>query len=219
MSAPIPASALDIQVDALLQQLEADRDRRCAALRESADTQAREITRAARADALNALRKAVAQERARMDQGLRQAEARAEIEARRREQRESQALLEHMWSEIGAAIERRWRDPDQRSTWFEAALAQAQTLIQGRPWVIEHGAGWPAGEHGGWEDRARRRGASSVQWALDAKEYAGLRIRAEGVCIDATVTGLLVQRPEIESTFLAAYLASAVNTATEHPHS
>ena len=36
---------------------------------------------------------------------------------------------------------------------------------------------------------------------------AGLRIRATGVCFDATVAGLLAHHDEIESAFLADYLA------------
>jgi len=204
----IPESALAIQTEALLQQVASDRERRCAALRAAADSQSRQIVASARADALKNMRQAIAQERARIDQGLRQAEARAEIGARRQEQRESQVLLVHMWAESTGVLERRWRDPAHRRAWIEATMAAAGTLLAGRAWVVERGE-WPQSERAEFEKRARAQGAAAVDWRFDAGVRAGLRIRAERACIDTTVPGLLVQRYEVESTFLAEYLAMA----------
>ena len=215
MNAAAPASALALQVEALLQRVTRDSEQRCTALRVAADLQARQITAAARGEALANVRTAIAQERSRIEQELRQAEASADLEARRHEQRQSQALLTAMWSEIAAALETRWRNPTQRRAWLDAALAEAGALLAGRAWSIEHGAGLPDAERGELELLARLHGSGAVAWRLDASAQAGVLIRAERVCIDATVPGLLVQRDEVESWFLAAYLAPDTTSGPE----
>jgi vacuolar-type H+-ATPase subunit E/Vma4 len=207
LNVPLPVSALALQVEALLQSVTRDSEQRCTALRVAADSQARQITAAARGEALANVRTAIAQERSRIEQELRQAEASAELEARRHEQRQSQALLTDMWAAIAGVLQTRWRNPMQRRAWLDAALAEAGALLAGRDWSIEHGAGLPDRERGELELLARQHGSGAVEWRLDASAHAGVRIRAERVCIDATVPGLLVQRDEVESWFLAAYLA------------
>ena len=209
MNTRIAASALAIQTEALLDQVAADRERRCAALRAAADSHTRQIVAAARSEALHHVRQAIAQERARIDQGLRQAEARAEIEARRKEQQVNHALLQHMWAVCTGVLERRWDHPAHRRAWIEAAMAQAGALLSGRAWIVECRSEWPQSERVELEKRSRAIGAAAVEWRVGADVQAGLRIRAEGACIDATVHGLLVQRPEVESAFLAEYLAVA----------
>jgi len=76
-----------------------------------------------------------------------------------------------------------------------------------RPWRIEHGPGWLDSERREFEELARAKEARSVDWHSDPGLGAGLRIRAEGVCLDATIAGLLAQRERIEAMFLAEYLA------------
>jgi hypothetical protein len=206
MSSPVLNSALDTQAEALLQQVTDDRDRRCAALRAAAESQALKIVRAARAEARNNVRKAVSQERTRMDLGMRQATARADIEARRRERQKSAELLEQMWAAIAGVLERRWREPALRRAWIDAVMGQAGALLPGRAWLIEGGSDWPEQERAELADRARKRGAGRVEYSFHAAMPAGLKIRADSVLVDATVAGLLVQRDAIEAAFLAEYM-------------
>jgi hypothetical protein len=216
LNAQATDSALDIQAAALLQRVTSDREQRCTALRSAADSQARQLVATARAEALANVRKAITQERARIDQGLRQAEARAELEARRHKQHESQALLATMWAEVAGVLETRWSDAVQRRAWIAAAMKAAGALLCGRAWHIEHGAGWSDGERREAEDLARQHGSGTVEWLLDAGIHAGVKIRAERVCIDVTVAGLLVQRDEIESAFLAEYVAPDAGSGETH---
>jgi len=192
--------------EALLLQVTQDRDRRCVALRAAAASQAGQIVRAARAGALQSVRSAVTQERARLEFGLRQATARADIEVRRREQQTSRELLGQMWSAIGEVLTRRWRDGALQRAWIEAALGEAGRLLTGRVWRIESAAQWTQLERDALLALSLAQGARSVDFSFDAAMPAGLRIRAERVCIDATVAGLLAQRDAIEATFLAEYL-------------
>jgi type II secretory pathway pseudopilin PulG len=206
MSFTIPTSAVDTQAQALLQRVTDDRNRRCELLRAAAESQAKQIVRSARAEARSNVHHAVIQERARVDLGVRQAAARADIEVRRRERQKSRTLLEQMWAEIADGLERRWREPALRRAWIEAAMSQAGALLAGRAWRIETGSGWTEQERGEFTDRARGRGAGTVEWSLHAAMPAGLRIRAGSVCVDATVPGLLVQRDAVEAAFLAEYV-------------
>lgn len=200
-----PRGVLDIQAAALLERVTSDREQRCAALKKSAALKARQIVAAARTEALANLRKAIVEERARIEQGLRQAAARAEIEARNCEQRESQLLLQGMWLDIAAVIERRWSNPVQRQAWIEGAVALAGMLLAGRPWRIESGPSLTESERVKWTNAALDKGSGAVEWELSSSTHAGLSIRSDQVCIDATVPGLLVQRDAIESAFLAEY--------------
>jgi vacuolar-type H+-ATPase subunit E/Vma4 len=206
MSSPIPKSALDTQAQALLQRVTDDRDRSCAAVRAAAESQAKQILRSARTEARTNVRNAVIQERARMDLGMRQATARADIEERRQERQKSRELLEQMWAAIAEGLERRWREPALRRAWIDAAMSQAGALLAGRAWLIEVGSDWTEQERGELTDRARGRGAGTVEYSLHAAMPAGLKIRAGSVCVDATVSGLLAQRDAIEAAFLAEYM-------------
>ncbi|MGA2862461.1 MAG: hypothetical protein ACLQFF_02830 [Steroidobacteraceae bacterium] len=206
-----PASVLDAQVEALLQRVAADRDRRCAQLRASTERQARELLRSARKEALANVREAITRERKQTEQALRQAQASAALEVRQREQQATRVLLEAMWAAIIGVFEARWADAARRISWLQAAVRQAQALLSERTWRIEHGAGWSEDERGalarlaaGGDDRGPPR---EVELACDPAMRAGIRIRTPGVCLDATVAGLLASRAQIESEFLAQYLA------------
>jgi hypothetical protein len=204
---PIAPSGLEGQVAALVRRVNDDRERRCAQIRTAAESQAKEIARSGRAEARASVHKAVRQERARVAQGLREAQARAELEASRRAQLKTRSLLEQMWTQIGGALETRWRDPEHRRSWIAAALRQAELLLRGEDWSIEHGEGWSSEERVRLEDLAGKSAARTIEWRRDPALRSGLRIRCAGACLDATVDGLLARDADIEADFLAEYLS------------
>jgi hypothetical protein len=213
-----PASVVDAQVDAMSQRVSKDRDRRCAQLRSDALGQARDILRAARKEARANVSDAVALERKHGEQALRQAQASALLEARQRDQQETRVLLQEMWTAIPSALESRWADPARRKAWVQAAVRQAQALLGGRAWRIEHGAGWSQDELGELMTlvAGRDKGAPvhEVPLVCDNEIRAGIRINAEGACLDATTAGLLASRAQVESEFLAQYLT--LSSGPEH---
>ncbi len=206
-----PASVLDAQVDAMSQRVSKDYDRRCAQLRSDALGQARDILRSARKEARANVSDAVALERKHGEQALRQAQTSALLEARQRDQQETRVLLQEMWTAIPSALESRWADPVRRKSWVQAAVRQAQALLGGRAWRIEHGAGWSQDQLGELMTlvAGRDKGGPTheVPLVCDPEIRAGIRINAEGACLDATIAGLLVSRAQVESEFLAQYLA------------
>ena len=212
-AAAMPASVLDAQVDALLARIAADRDRRCAEMQAAAETQARELERTARREALLNVREAVKRERKHAEQALRQAHASSALEVNRAAQRAMQALLAAMWKAIANALERRWNEPMLRKSWLESAIGDAHALLTELAWRIEHGAGWRE------DDRAllvqlaatgeQRGPPRALEFACDPSVRAGIRVRTTGAVLDATAAGLLAERAQIESDFLAQYLALA----------
>jgi vacuolar-type H+-ATPase subunit E/Vma4 len=206
-----PASILDAQVEALLQRITADRDRRCSELQASAERQARELEHSARKEALANVREAIAKERKHAEQRLRQARASAALAVRQRAQQATRMLLTTMWAAVTDALEARWANSAQRKSWLQAAVRQAQALLSERRWRIEHGEGWRGEQRGELAKLAAqgddRRPPREIELVSDAAVRAGIRIRASGACLDATVAGLLASRAQIESEFLAQYLA------------
>jgi hypothetical protein len=102
-----------------------------------------------------------------------------------------------------------------------AAIRQAQTLLNAPAWRIEHGGGLPREELAEWTTFASgpdRSGARGVEMAIDDSICAGIRIRVGGACLDATSAGLLASREQVESDFLAQYLAlSSAERLTDKP--
>jgi hypothetical protein len=204
-----PPSVLDAQVAALLQRVDSDRDRRCTELRSSAAAQARALLRSARKEARANVREAVARERKHAEQALRQAEAGVALESRRRAQQATHDLLVAMWAALCGALESRWADAAGREAWLQAAVCQAHALLLERAWRIEHGAGWSEDERSALAKLAaagdKRGRPRDVELACDPTVRAGIRVRTAGACLDATVTGLLASRGQIEAEFLAQY--------------
>jgi hypothetical protein len=206
-----PASVLDAQIEALLRRVAGDRDRRCEQMRASTAGQSRDLLRSARKEALANVREAIVRERKHAEQALRQAQAGAALAVRQRDQQQTRVLLQTMWTQIVAVFEARWADAARRTSWLQAAVRQAQTLLSEHSWRIEHGAGWSEDERGALAKLAAA-GAGRVppraaELVCDPTVRAGIRIRTPGVCLDATVPGLLASRAQIESEFLAEYLA------------
>jgi len=218
---PQPASILDAQVEALLERIAADRDRRCAELRESTERQARDLKRSAIKEARGQVHEAVKRERKHAEQTLRQAQASADLQISRRAQQATRELLKAMWAVIGAALEARWADSVRRRDWVRAAIKQAQRLLTEPAWRIEHGAGWSEAEcallaklAAGGEGREPQR---KVELACDPSVHAGIRIRTSGATFDATAVGLLAVPSLIESEFLAQHLALSATPAAVLP--
>jgi len=209
----LPASVLDAQVEAMSQRVSQDRDSRCAQLRAAAESQVHEILRSARSEARANVHAAVVRERKLGDQALRQARASALLEERQRAQQETRALLRQMWAAIAGVLESRWDDPAQRKTWVQTSIRQAKSLLIGRSWRIEHGASWSQeqlAELGQLiSGKAESGSAYEVTLACDRAIRGGIRIGTVGACLDTTIAGLLASRAEIESEFLAQYLAVA----------
>jgi hypothetical protein len=211
----LPESIVSAQLQALLEHLERDRDRRCSAESASARERARAIVRSAFSEARKRMREAVRYERARLEEGHELQRAEFEAARRREEHAALQLLVKRACDTLPALLERRWNDAAARRDWCEGALAAAALRLRGTDWTIEIARGTGEVERSALLAHAATLRAGSHTLSERSELGAGLSVRAAGAVLDATVAGLLDDRGAIGSRFLHEWLGERAQTDKE----
>jgi hypothetical protein len=189
-------SLYQVQADALIRQLERDRDRRCHKLeRETADW-VRQHLREARTQALRRFHKAAELERERYGRAIATAEAALWAEARNRHQQHLSAMVQAVIGRLPAALEGRWQMPTQRRQWLAAALAEAERRLGPGTWQARIA---PLPDQ---ESLPPSIGDAHIAWRADPELRAGLIIDKQGARLDASIAGLLADTSMLESHIL-----------------
>ena len=203
------ASVVDAQVEALLQLIEDYRERQCRQILDHARIEARRAVRDAHREARARMRKAVEEERARSREKIISTEAQLQTQRRQGQQQADTVLLQQAWSALQKRLLARWQDAGSRRTWVAALMCQARAVLPAKRWQIEHPLGWRTQEALGPDGELT--GQEELPVFVETPEIsAGLRIRAEEVCLDGTPTGLLASRAEVEAQLLAQFHRLAV---------
>jgi hypothetical protein len=202
----LPQSIVAAQLQALLEHLERDRDRRCSAESASARERARAIVRSAFGEARKRMREAVRYERSRLEESLVLQRAEFEAARRREEHAAFQLLVRRACDALPAVLERRWSDGAARREWCEGALAAAALRLRGTDWTIEIALGTAEEERLGLLAHAATLRTGSHTLSERSELVAGLNVHAEGATLDATVAGLLDDRAAIGSRFLHEWM-------------
>jgi F0F1-type ATP synthase membrane subunit b/b' len=208
MSTPMD-DAVEAQMQQLLQVVARHRDERC-----------NELLGQARHEASQVIRQALAEARARLHesvQGIREerrsrlAAAEAKLQTRRRRRREGADLwlLAAAWQPLRKALQARWSQETARRQWIDSLVQRAGTLLVATDWQIEHPLDWPAQERASLEERLDGQLGRLPEFIPREKISAGLRICADGTCVDGTLEGLLRDQTRIESLLLARFNAGA----------
>ena len=184
---------------ALLELIEADRTRRCAQVLDPAHAGAAALRVQAASAARARLRATFAEQRQRRLDALAAARARAATRMRLHAQRHATALLRAAWLQLPETLRALWRDARSRAAWVDQVVAAARTRLSVDRWRIVHAPGWPVAEQQALE---RSLAGIRVSFEPDGALDAGLQIVAGGNIVDATVTGLLGDRSEIEAALL-----------------
>lgn len=190
-------------LEALLDAVARDRDSRCRTLREEAETEARTLLAATRAQARQTVAAAVASERLRDAEAYRRMQARIDTHHRLQQQRTQKRQLEQAWTLLRSALLERWEDPAARRLWIEAALKRAGLVLQPDHWTIAHPAAWATGERSQIHAWLHDRAGVSATFEADESLPAGLCVRRDQACFDASLDGLLAARHRIEAQLLA----------------
>lgn len=187
------APSIAARTQALLDLVERHRAEQCQAVLAQAREQADAAMSQARQRARALMRETFVEERQRAQ--LRIAAAEAELATRRRlaAQQRAEGLLGQAWQRLPDALLARWRDPQLRSRWVQAALQAAMQALPAGAWQLHHSDQWPEAERDALADRL----PPGSTFVADARIPAGLRITAAGNVIDATAVGLLADRDEI----------------------
>lgn len=109
-----------------------------------------------------------------------------------------QSLLARAWPELAEALRRRWAEAGARQKWAGAVFDRARQVLRPGPWRVLHPRDWPVAE------RRRLTGddAGRVEFVADATLTAGLRVCADGACVDGTLEALLGDRATVEARLL-----------------
>jgi hypothetical protein len=190
-------------LEALLDAVARDRDSRCRTLREEAETEARALLAATLAEARQTVAAAVASERLRDAEAYRRMQARIDTHHRLQQQRTQKRQLERAWALLRTALLERWEDPAARRLWIEAALKRAGLVLQPDHWTIAHPAAWATGERSQIHAWLHDRAGVSATFEADETLRAGLCVRRDQACFDASLDGLLAARHRIEAQLLA----------------
>lgn len=186
-----------VQADALIHQLERDRDNRCRKLeRETADW-SRQHLREARTQAIRRFHRAAGLERERYSRAIAAAEAALWAEARNRHQRHLSSMVQAVLGKLPAALEKRWQTASHRRQWIAAALADAGRRLEAGQWQARIA---PLPDD---ESLPPTFGDAHIAWRADPAIRAGLIIDKGGARLDASIVGLLADTSMLESQILA----------------
>jgi len=188
-------------VSALLQLIAENREVKCRTERERAAAEARSIIKAAHAEARKRLRPAVEEASRRPAERLARARAQRRTRERLARQQRVKARLEKAWRLLRESLERSWLDPDGRHLWVERSVSRAAGALPPGEWKIVHPADWPDEEKTRVRQRLLERSAVAA-FARDPLVRAGVKFASGHTVFDATMEGLLADRPAVEARLL-----------------
>lgn len=202
------ASPIDLQADALIDDVGRKVAQTCRELREAAGREADTLRQRARLRARRQMRRAIQDMRAAADQRLQQARAELETEARQRARARATAALSAAWPQLAAAIEQRWHEPAARAAWIDAQISLARTRLGPNDWTVHHprarSEGDDAALQAALEAALHARDIVGAVLRPDAQLRAGLIIEVGRARLDSTPRALLADRPAVEAALLAA---------------
>lgn len=199
-----PGSVLDAQVSELEEIVEASREARCRELLEKARRNAVETVKRAHQENRARMRATIEEQRKRMEETLAATRARLATRERQRRQQADKERLSLAWSRLSEVLLERWQDSDCRRRWILGLVEEALAHLPGDPWRIEHPQDFVASELASMNESITEHcGGEPPDFAIRESIQAGLRIVAGGACLDGTVEGLLIERNRVEAELLA----------------
>ena len=199
-----PSSVLDAQVNALEEVVESSREARCRELLEEARRSAVETVKRAHQENRARMRAAIEEQRKRMEETLAATRARLATRERQHRQQADQERLSLAWLRLKEVLLERWQDADCRRRWVLGLIEEALAHLPRDLWRIEHPQRFDPNELSSVNQQiAEHCGGKPADFAINKGIDAGLRIAAGGARVDGTIEGLLTDRNRIEAELLA----------------
>ncbi len=190
------------QARALVDLVEADRERQCTQILGEASSRAAALRTQSQAEARARMRQAFAEQRLLQRSRIAAAEARLATHRRLHEQQRSAALLRLAGEQLPGELLALWRQGASRAIWVDHVIAAASARIPHGPWHIVHAADWPPSEQQALAQTIAAESGAAPLFEPDATIGAGLKIVADGNLIDGTQGGLLSDRDDIQARLL-----------------
>jgi hypothetical protein len=190
------------QARALLDLVEADRERQCTQILGEAGSRAAALRAQSQAEAHARMRQAFAEQRLLQRSRIAAAQARLATHRRLHEQQRSAALLRLAGEQLPGELLALWRQGASRALWVDHVIAAAKERMPHGPWHIVHAADWPPSEQQALAQTIAAESGAAPLFEPEATIGAGLKIVADGNLIDGTLDGLLSDRDDIEARLL-----------------
>ncbi len=187
----------------LLKLVDDERDEACRRILAEAERAAGEALRQVHRKEREHLRRRVNEERTRIQSKIQAVEAERVTRERRQQALRSADILAQAWPLVRAELLARWRDPAGRQRWVARSLRDAARALPAGPWTVRHAAGWPATEQQAVRDALARELGVEPHLRTEPDIAAGLVIDSGGAVLDASLDGLLADRPRLEARLLA----------------
>lgn len=194
---------LEERQKALLQLVEDYREQECRRILDAARADAAVLLGVAWRRERGHLHARVVAERARAQARIRAAEAERATRERWVHDRTHADLLAAAWPLLREALLERWRDPAGRERWVRSHLDQAVSVLPKEDWKIRHAREWGEAERREALKRLQPALGRAPRFQTDGGIEAGLTIASGGAVLDATLDGLLRDRPRLEARLLA----------------
>jgi hypothetical protein len=195
--------------ESLLRLVVEYREQECRRLLDAARTEAAELLAVTFKRERAHLHQRIVAERSRA-QGRIQA-ARAERATRERwvHERTHASLLAAAWPRLREALLARWHAPRSRAQWVASHLDEALRALPRGRWSIRHAPEWGEDERRAPAARLAEALGEAPRMQTDGDIAAGLVIASGGAVLDASLDGLLRDRPRLEARLLALIEAQA----------
>lgn len=187
----------------LLRVVRGYQEAECARLLEAALKEGERLIREAWKEGHRRLHRVVTEERERARSRVRSAEAELSTRRRMHEQRSNLALLNEAWEGIRAELRRQWADPVERRRWVEQVLAEAAGSLPPGPRTLTYPPRWPAAERQAAARALTLTAGAPPEEREDPGLEAGLVVTSGHARLDASLGGLLADRPAVEARLLA----------------
>jgi len=196
--------SIEQQKQALIALVKEYRERECQDLLGKAHVKSLEMIDKAYKDVRSLVHKVAERERSRASVQIRGVEAELHTKVRALQQRVAESLLEEGWVLLNASLLSSWHNAESRLLWIKKCAHEACVRLNSGQWQVLHPVDtspeeldqfvtWVSGE------------MPDVQVAVQVNEdiKAGLIINSQGIILDMSIDGLLMDRTAIEGRMLA----------------
>ena len=187
----------------LLKLVDDERDEACRRILGEAERVAGETLRQVHRKEREHLRRRVNEERSRIQSRIQAVEAERVTRERQQQALRSADILAQAWPLVRAGLLDRWRDSAGRQRWVARSLRDAGRALPPGPWTVRHPVGWPAAEQQAVREALARELGVEPHLRTEPDIAAGLVIDSGGAVLDASLEGLLADRPRLEARLLA----------------
>ena len=196
-------------VDAMLNLVKQNCEDQCRTIDVEAQQQARDIIASAHKEARGKVRDVIVEERRNGQRAIDKQRAKIETAKRQNFQDRENAFLDVIWQQLESELVRRWQDDNARQDWLNGAVDQALAHLHPGAWRIEHPQNWSAQELDPFAERIKKFSGSEVAFVASGDFDVGVRIQANGVIADSTLSGVLSDQKEIAAMLLAELFLDA----------